>query len=103
MTTLRDVKMAGTKLNDFRSKASFFKLEVIALSSGNAERLPEIITSRQELNEQATSLFEEVGKQICADHGVAWGTTPEGLTDDTTISDEAENKFRVFLDFITSN
>jgi hypothetical protein len=61
------------------------------------------MAARQELNEQATSLFQEIGKQVCADNGCEWGARPEGLTNDTPISDKAEKKFRALLDFISKH
>jgi len=103
MTTLRDVKAAWTKLNEFRNKNSFLELHAATLTPEDIERLPEVMAARLQLNEQATSLFQEIGKQICADNGAEWGAQPDGLTDDAVISDEAEKKFRAFLDFITSH
>jgi len=103
MTTIRDVKAAWTKLSDFKNKNLFLELHAPTLTPEDIERLPEVMAARQQLNEEATTLFQEIGKQVCADKGAEWGARPEGLTDDATISDEAEKKFRAFLDFISSH
>lgn len=103
MTTMSEVKKGWEKLNQFRSRNSFFEFHAASTTVEDFDRLPEMMTERLQLNTQATALFEEIGKQVCADHGIEWGSKPEGLTDDSTISDEAESKFRIFLNFIESH
>ena len=100
--TLRDVKVAYIQVNDFKNTNSFLPLQAATLTLEEIERIPEVMAARLQLNNQADSLFQEIGKQICVDYRIEWGS-PNSLTDDTAISDEAAKKLRTLLDFIESH
>ena len=68
--------------------------------------LPAMFGSREQLSERALKLFQSIGKQICEDHGVPWGTTPadtDKIDDETALSEAAETRFQEFLEFITQH
>ncbi len=103
MTTVRDVKASWMRLNDFRTRNSMVTVNAATLSLEDIDRIPEMFAARLKLGEEATRLYEEIGRQICADHGVVWGERPAGVTDDSPISDAAEQKLAAFIAFVEAN
>ena len=52
---------------------------------------------------KAQKLLQNIGKQVCADEGVGWGTDTGGVVNDKTIlSQEAEKEFQALRDFVMS-
>jgi hypothetical protein len=105
MSTINDVKEVGRKAVEFERKMMFFHVDVVnADLDFISDNLEKIMAERSEKAEKAMKLFEDIGRQICEDHGVAWGSADtENINREAKLSKKAEAKLRKLLDFIAQN
>lgn len=68
------------------------------------ENLGLIFSERAKIEHKAVEFFEAIGKQICSDNNIPWGSKEsDKLSRDTQLSASAADKLQVFLNFVEEN
>jgi hypothetical protein len=106
MMKISEVLIYEKDLNDFRSRMGMVSVNCayddVCAIAGNADA---IFAERNRLAQEASRLFQEIGKQVCLDYEAEWGSeeSVKKITIDSELSAEAEQKFKLFLKFINEH
>ena len=102
MNTIKDVLASHEKLEKFRDHITLVSMSATDPNAVEVLNNIDVIFARRfEISEEATALFRAVGEQVCADHGVEWGTPEtEHIPRDAKLSAKAKVRHQKFLKFI---